>query len=138
MKKEIKKDIQSIIDYSHKFAKYMLNNGKEYYPFGAQIKNNGELVAVGQEDNETDFPNSMKVINELRSKFEKQFINGEIIAYGLTYDVKVQTNDLGEKSDAICIDITHRNSNDIPRYFFTYYWNQNNELIFGQSFGMKK
>ena len=138
MKDEIKKDIQSIIDYSYEFAKHMLNNGKEYYPFGAQIENNGELVAVAQEDNETDFPDSLKVIKALESEFEKRFFNRQIKAYALTYDVKVQINDLGEKSDAICIDITHKNSNDIPRYFFTYSWNENEELIFGQSFGMEK
>ena len=138
MENEIRKDLESIIDYSHKFAKYMLNNGKEYYPFGAEIKNNGELVAIGQECDETDFPDSMKVINELKSRFEKQFLEGKIIAYGLTYDVKVQLNDLGEKSDAICIDITHRNSDDIPRYYFTYSWSENNELTFGESFGIKR
>jgi hypothetical protein len=138
MENELKKDIQSIIDYSHRFAEHMLNNGKEYYPFGAQLENNGELVAIGQNDKETDFPKSQKVIDLLKWEFEKQFKEGKIKAYGLTYDVRVQTNDLGEKSDAICIDITHRNSNDIPRYFFTYSWNENDELIFGQSFGIKK
>jgi len=138
MENELKKDIQSIIDYSHKFAEHMLNNGKEYYPFGAQIENSGELVAVGHKDNETDFPESQKVIDELKSEFEKQFADGKIKAYGLTYDVRVQINDLGDKSDAICVDITHRKSNDIPRYYFTYSWNENDELTFGQSFGMKK
>jgi hypothetical protein len=135
---DIEKDIQNIIDYSHKFAETMLNNGKEYYPFGAQIENNGELVAVAHKDSETDFPKSQKVIENLKSDFEKQFADGKIKAFGLTYDVRVQVNELGDKSDAICIDITHRNSDEIPRYYFTYSWNENDELIFGQSFGIKK
>ncbi|MEZ4838026.1 hypothetical protein [Flavobacterium sp.] len=135
---EIQKDIQNIIDYSHNFAEIMLNNGKEYYPFGAKIDNNGELIAVGYNDNETDFPESQKIINELTAEFEQELNNGRIRAYGLTYDVRVQTNSLKDKTDAILIDIYHRNSNDIPKYYFTYSWNEKNELVFGESFGMKK
>ena len=135
---EIEKDIQNIIDYSHKFAEKMLNNGKEYYPFGAKIDNNGELIAVGYKDNETEFPESQKVIDELTAEFERELNIGEIKAYGLTYDVRVQTDSLKDKTDAILIDIYHRNSNEIPKYYFTYSWNENNELIFGECFGMKK
>ncbi len=57
---EIKKDIQNIINYSHQFAEIMLNDGKEYYPFGAKINTNGELIPVGYKDSETDFPKSQK------------------------------------------------------------------------------
>jgi len=135
---ETQKDIQNIIDYSHNFAEKMLNNGKEYYPFGAKIDNNGELIAVGYKDNETDFPESQKVINELTAEFERELNNGQIRAYGLTYDVRVQTDSLKDKTDAILIDIYHRNSNEIPKYYFTYSWNEKNELVFGESFGMKK
>jgi len=138
MEIEIEKDIQAIIDYSIEFAEYMLNNGKEYYPFGAQIADNGELVPVGFKDGDSDFPESQKLIDGLKSGFEKPFADGQIKAYGLTYDVRVTINDSGDKSDAICIDITHRNSNEIPRYYFAYSWNENDELVFGRSFGMKK
>ncbi len=138
MENEIEKDIQAIIDYSIEFAERMLNNGKEYYPFGSQIENNGELVAVGFKDGENDFPESQNLIDGLKSGFEKLFADGQIRAYGLTYDVRVSLNNSNNKSDAICIDITHLSSNQIPRYYFTYSWSENDELIFGESFGMKK
>jgi len=135
---ETKKDIQNIIDYSHNFAEIMLNDGKEYYPFGAKIDNSGKLIAVGYNDNETDSPESQKVIDQMTLEFEREFNKGEIRAYGLTYDVKVQPNSLKMKSDAILIDIYHRNSDKIPKYYFTYSWNENDELVFGESFGMGK
>ena len=78
------------------------------------------------------------MIDELTAEFERELNIGEIKAYGLTYDVLVQTDGLKDKTDAILIDIYHRNSNEIPKYYFTYSWNENNELIFGESFGMKK
>ncbi|QCX38048.1 hypothetical protein FF125_06250 [Aureibaculum algae] len=138
MKKEVEKDIEGIIEYCHQFAEYMLNKGKEYYPFGAQIKNDGELVGVGIENEETDFPESQKLIDGMTMEFEKLFAEGQIKAYVITYDVRIPINDLGEKSDAICMDITHAESDEKPRYYFTYSWNKNEELIFGQSFGMNR
>ncbi|RKD86405.1 hypothetical protein [Mangrovibacterium diazotrophicum] len=134
----IEKDIQAIIDYSHRFAEHMLNDEKEFYPFGAKIGNDGKLVAVGYNNTETDFPESQTVIEALKEEFEKDFVNGKLRAYGLTYDVRVQIDEQGDKSDSICIDITHQESNDIPRYYFTYSWNDNDDLIFGESFGIKK
>jgi len=133
-----KKDIQSIIDYCHMFAKHMLLESKEYYPFGAIIDNNGELIPVGYKDNETDMPESQKVINELTSHFKDDLKNNKIRAYGVTYDVRVQINDSGDKSDAILIDIIHRESSEIPQYYFTYSWTEKGELIFGESFGMTR
>jgi hypothetical protein len=133
-----KKDIQSIIDYCYMFAKYMLFESKEYYPFGAIIDNSGELIPVGYKDNETDMPESQRVINELNAHFEDDLKNNKIKAYGVTYDVRVQINDSGDRSDAILIDIVHRDSSEIRQYYFTYSWNEKGELTFGKSFSMKR
>jgi hypothetical protein len=135
---DAKKDIQSIIDYCHLFAKYMLNESKEYYPFGAIIDNNGELIPVGYKDNETDMPQSQKVINELKNRFKDDLNNNKIRAYGLTYYVRVQINESCDKSDAILIDIVHCDSPDIPIYYFTYSWTEKNGLIFGESFEINR
>lgn len=73
---EVEKDIQEIINYSHNFAETMLNNGKEYYPFSAKIDIKGELIAVAYQDNETDFPESQKIIDNLTSEFKLQMDKG--------------------------------------------------------------
>lgn len=132
------KDIQSIIDYCYMFAEHMLIESKEYYPFGAIIDNNGELIPVGYKDNDTDMPESQKMIDELTTHFSNDLNENKIKAYGVTYDVRVQINDSGDKSDAILIDIVHRDFSDIPQYYFTYSWTGNDELIFGESFGIKR
>ncbi len=135
---EIQKDIQDIIDYSHKFAEKMLIEHKEYYPFGVVIDKKGELIPVGYKDNETDMPKSQKVIDELKKHFQTELDKQEIRAYGITYDVRVKLNDSEEKSDAILIDITHRDSTNLPKYYFTYSWTSEGELVFGESFGINR
>mgnify|MGYP003631076348 CR=1 FL=1 len=135
---EIEKDIQSIIDYSHEFAEKMLREYKEYYPFGVSVNSNGEIVPIGYRDNETDMPKSQKVIDELTNHFQDDLKNNKIRAYGITYDVRVQVNGSGEISDAILIDIVHRDSMDLPKYYFSYSWSEKDKLVFGNSFGMKR
>jgi hypothetical protein len=135
---DIRSDIQSFIDYAVDFAEKMLNDSGEFYPFAARIDINGELTGVGYEDNETDFPKSNKVIKKLTKILGSQLNNKEIKAYVLAYDVKVQTENSIDKSDAILIDIYHQEPNEIPKYYFTYFWNDNKELTFGESFGVNK
>lgn len=135
MQIKIKEDIQKIIEYSHLFAERMLLEGKEYYPFGVKIKSNGELIPVNYFDKNNQYPESHLIIDYLSKKLYAELKNNTIKAYGITYDVKVQTNDL-EKTDAILIDIKHKNSKNIPKYFFPYHWE--NELVFGESFGMER
>lgn len=135
---EIDKDIQNIINYSFKFAEKMLLSSNEYYPFGVQIDTSGELTTIGFKDRETEFPEVQKVIDQLKIELEREFNNGGIRAYGLTSNVQVQTNNLPSKLDTIMIDIYHLDSNEIPKYYFPYTRDKNNELIFGESFGIKK
>lgn len=135
---DAKQDIQKIIDYSHDFAEIMLNEGKEYYPFGVAINNEGELVPVAFEDEETDMPDSQKVIDILTLHFETDLKNKNIRAYSLTYDVRMKNEDQVASTDAVLIDIVHRDSPGIPKYYFTYSFTDKNVLIFGESFGMKR
>ena len=134
----MQEDIQAIIDYSHSFAELMLNESKEYYPFGVKIDNDGVLIPVLIENNETDMPKSQDVIDQLLKHCQAELEKKKIRAYGITYDVRVKTDNSDNKSDAILIDIRFQDSQEIPIYYFTYYWSDNNELIFGESYGMKR
>lgn len=133
-----KDDIQRIIDYCHMFAELMLNKSSEFYPFGAMINLKGELITFGFEDYETNKPKSQDVINELTKECNNYLNKQKIRAYGIACDVRVSINDIGDKSDAILIDILHKEGLHIPKYFFTYSWTENNKLMFNESFGMKR
>jgi len=134
----IKKDIQDIIDYSHRFAKKLLIEFKEYYPFGVAIDSKDNLIPIVYKDSETDMPESQKLIDELFKLGLSELENHNIRAFGITYDVRVKNDNLENKSDAIIIDIIHFENKNLPRYYFTYSWTKENELVFGQSYGMDR
>ena len=52
----------------------MINQDGEFYPFGAEIDNQGKLTHIGHFDGD-DFPLSQTKINELRKYFEKEIKN---------------------------------------------------------------
>ncbi len=135
---DIKTDILEIINYSHGFAKQMLIEHKEFYPFGAVVNDEGNLMPYGYKDDETDMPDSTKVIDILSKSFQFELNNNKIRAYGITFDVRVPIDDKGNKSDAIAIDITHRDEVYLPIYYFTYSWNEQNELVFRESFARNR
>ncbi len=133
----INNDLQQIIDYSHKFAKHMLIRSGEYFPFGAQINMQGDLASIGYEDEESDIPNSEEVISELSKALKDQLDVENIRAYGITSHVIIAINQEGDKSDAIMVDIQHKDD-AIPLYCFPYHWTANRDLIFGESFVMNR
>lgn len=135
---EFKKDIQKIIDYSIHFAETMLLDGKEYYPFTATINNKNELVPISYYEEGNEFPDSQIIIDFLSNNLHNELNNKKIKAFGITSDIKVKSFESEETVDAVMIDIHHLNSNEIPKYFFTYSWNSNDELVFGESFGIKR
>jgi hypothetical protein len=135
---DINKDIQDIINYAHSFAEKMLVEFGEFYPFGASISSDGELIPFGFKDDESDMPKSENVIEQLAEYFTKQLDNNEIRAYGIAYDVLVQPDESSQKTNAILVEIFHQDDKDIPEYYFPYSFAENGELIFGESFAMEK
>ncbi len=134
----IKKDIQDIIDYSHRFAEKLLIEFGEYYPFGVAIDSKDNLIPIVWEDSETDMPESQKLMNELIKLGLKELDQNKIRAFGITYDVRVKPDNSEKKTDAIVIDIIHFENKNLPLYFFTYSWTEENELVFGESYGINR
>ena len=130
----MEEDVQNIIDNSFLFAEKMLIENKEFYPFGVTIDMKGELTFVAYEDEETDSPNSQKVIGELSKTFRSELLLQKLRSYGITYDVKILIDENGGQSDAILMDIIDSEYAGIIKYYFPYKLNQSSDLIFGDSF----
>ena len=136
---DINKNLEQIIEYCTSFAKRMLSEEeKEFYPFGAFINNLNELVPVGVDSGYEEFPKSKDVIDNLREFSNKELKSNKIKAFAIAYDVRVTDDENGQKSDALLIDITHKDKNNIPVYYYHYSWNSENKLEFEKGYGIKR
>ena len=135
----IKNNLEQLIDYCNSFAKIMLNEDeREFYPFGAFINNSNELVPVAADSEYEEHPESQFLIDNLIEFSNEELKSNKIKAFAIAYDVRVTDDENGEKSDALLIDITHKEENNIPVYYFQYSWNSDNKLEFGKSYGIKR
>ena len=118
MQEETQIDFQSLIDYCHAMAEKFLVESQEFYPFGAYIKTNGELVLAGFHDGD-EFPLSQTVIDNLKCEFDKSLFSTNIIrAYSITYDTKVTNSNFPNSIDSIAMKLVSRDNNLV--YYFPY------------------
>jgi hypothetical protein len=90
-------------------AQKFLSAHSEFYPFGASMKVDGSIVMVAAYDGR-DKPPSQPLIDLLRAGFIRDAKEGVILASATAYDVRVIPPGRTDKTDAVEIELDHRDS----------------------------
>jgi hypothetical protein len=99
-------DLDALLDALLPFAHEMLSKRGGFYPFGAVMKADGEVTMVAAYTG-TEHPDSIDLIDSMRSGMRSQAASGEIRAAGVCYDVKVRSEG-GKPADSIAVDLEHQ------------------------------
>jgi len=91
------------------FAKKMLSEHGEFYPYGASMKPDGTIAEDGVYT-DREHPQSQELIDRLRNAFRAEAKNGEIIASATVYDVRTTPPGGTAKTDAIAVELDHRDA----------------------------
>ena len=126
-----KEQCESLLDSVLPLAEKMLKEHGEFYPFGATLKRDGTQALAGADDG-TSKPASQPLIDLMRSGFRAAAAKREIIASALAYDVRVVPPGSGAKTDAVAVEIDHRDGYSVVIYF--PYVLQSGGVVFGQAF----
>jgi hypothetical protein len=126
-----KEEAQQLVDAILPFAQQMLSKHKEFYPFGAQLNNAGKVEQVGAY-NGNEHPPSAELIDLLHAGFVAKAKAGQVRATALAYDVRVQPPGSSAKSDAVAVELEHRDGYNVTVYF--PYTIQNGAAPFGTPF----
>lgn len=102
-----KQQCEQLMDSLLPFATKMLATHGEFFPFGGTIDANGKIGMTGGWTGE-EHPPSSEVISLLHSAFLGGARKGDYIATALVYDVRVMPPGEQVKTDAIAIDVSHR------------------------------
>lgn len=111
-----KDDCDQLLDVALPFAEKMLRDHGEFLPFGAQMLLDGEIVSVGADDGE-DHSRSQSLIDILQAAFKDGAADGELLATALAYDVRVAPPGAREKTDAIALNLDHRDNYSVTVFF---------------------
>lgn len=130
----IKSDKIKLIDYSIELVKTLLLEYQEYYPCATTIDLDGEVIPISYFDGD-DYPQSADLIDTYQVLLDKKINLDEIRAYSIAYDVRVNKNSEGEKTDAIAIKVKHTETDEVIVYFYSYTLSSEGKLTMGDSWG---
>lgn len=106
----------SILNHSLEYAKDLLENTGEFYPFGAFVDTVGQVHPLEMEVDKKNIPNNGKVIETLSKFCKKELELGNFIAYGVTYEAAVQLSE-NEEKDTICVHIVNTQDENTPDFY---------------------
>lgn len=114
------------------FARQMLLQRGEFYPYGGLLREDGTVVHVGAENPLTDHPSSADLIESLRAQLRDRVKRREAKAAAIVFDARVTPPGTGHQSEAIEVLVQHRDSY-CAEVFFPYRLKEGH-LTFGQVF----
>jgi len=138
IKKTMNNETQKIIDHSFEYAKELLEETGEFYPFGAYLDKRGQVHPLEFELDKKNMPTNGQVIDGLTIYCKEEMEKGNIKAYGITFDAGVQMKEGENAVDTIAIDITLLGDEIEPVYYFPYELKGTAKVDFGETFAVKR
>lgn len=130
-------ELDALFDTLLTFAKTMLREHGEFYPFGAVMTSGGEIQQVGVKMEGDDHPPSQPLIDSLTEAFKKQARKGELRAAGICYDVLTVPPGEVQKRDAVCCGLEHYSGETVD-VFVPYVKRADGEVDYGEVFATKR
>lgn len=131
-------EIEKILEHSSEYAKGLLMDTGEIYPFGAYIGIEGNVHPVEYDYDKKNMPTVGVVIDALTKFCDSETKAGKMLAYGLTYEASVQLEKDADFVDTFVIDITTKDAAKAPLYYYPYQISANMTVKFNEPFAVKR
>lgn len=106
----MKDELKKLLEHSLEYAKELLNETGECYPFAAYADRKGVVHPLEMEVDKNNIPQAGKVTETLRKYCETESFEKRMTAYCLAYEVAVQFTET-EKGDAIAFELIDSEQN---------------------------
>lgn len=130
---EAKKQSEDLMNAVLPFAEQMLRKQGEFFPFGGTIIKTGKIENQGAWTG-SEHPPSQEVIEILHKVYVLGAKKGDYIATALVYDVRAIPPGQKEKTDAIAVDISHRDG--ISQTVIYPYRLKDKQLVVGEPYAI--
>jgi hypothetical protein len=105
---EAKRDAELLVNAVLPFAKQMLKEYGEFYPYGGYTTPEGVIIDVGVKKDGEDYPRSKDLLGTLRELFRSTAKAKRCRAVAIVFNVAITIPGSGQKSDAIQVSVEHR------------------------------
>lgn len=131
-------EVDIILEHSIDYAKELLIDTGELYPFGAYVGPEGIVHPVEYEYDKKNMPTVGVVIESLSKFCDTEMGEGKMLAYGLTHEASVQLKEGADFIDTFVVDIVTNSEEAIPLYYYPFKINANDEVKFDEPFAVKR
>ncbi|MCX6955248.1 MAG: hypothetical protein NTV51_24100 [Verrucomicrobia bacterium] len=127
-----KQQLEELLAAARPLAHTMLEQHAEFFPYGATMGLDGKITSVAG-DTGDEHPRSREIITLLKRGYREQGASGKLLACALVYDVRVVPPGRTEKTDAIAVDLDHRDGMSVTMYY-PYKIGSDKEVVSGEFF----
>ena len=112
-----KADAQELLNALLPFAKEMLEQHREFYPFGGRMVPDGTIAHFGATIDGTEHPPSQPLIQLFQGAFRDEARTNHLRTCGILYDVRIVPPRRTEKQDAIAAALDHVSGYSVVVHF---------------------
>ena len=129
-------DLNLLFNTVLSFAKLMLSEHGEFYPFGATMSLDGEITDVGAAVEGTHHPASQTLIELMTTQFQQLAATGQIRAAAICYDVRTVPPGETDKTDAVLCGLEHCSGESVD--VFVPYKKAVSDFQYGEVFSSRR
>ena len=131
---DAKSECEGLLNEMLPFAEETLRKHGEFYPYASAMTPQGEIVYISAYDGR-ERPPSLELIHFIKEGMKTSASRGDYKATALVYDVRVNLPNSVEKSDAIAVDLDHKDNYSVT--VLLPYRIKNRELSLGEIFAQR-
>lgn len=132
-----KEDCELLLKDGLSFAKRMLAEHAEFYPFGRMLRPDKSIVYLAAKVEGTEFPSSAELLSLLRKRIGDEAEAGAIIASAVVYNVgNIRNPESGKADDAIQVCLDH-SLNYSVEVFVPYDIDSGSDAVYGNLFAQE-
>jgi len=129
--------VQKLLDHSIEYAKELLFDTFEFYPFGAYIDTIDNVHPLEFEYDKKNQPTVEIVLNSLTKYCKTEMANSKMKAYAITYESEVKLSESENSLKCITVEIHTSDKNVHPKYYVPYHINEEDKVSFDDIFAVK-
>ena len=130
-------EVQKMIDHAFEYAQDLLNDTKEFYPFGAFIDTIGNVHPLEFDYNPKKMPTVGIVLDSLTKYCEGEMAENKMKGYSLTFEAEIKLDEDAPAKTCIATSIKHAEDTETPDFYMPYSIGEEGDVTFEDLFAVK-
>ena len=131
-------EVEKLIDHSFEYALELLEDTKEFYPFGATIDTIGNVHPLEFEFDPKNMPKVGVVLESLAKYCENEMSANRMKGHALAFESVIKLDENSAEQNCITLNIVHSEDKDLPDYYQAYQILEDGTVELAPIFAVKK